>query len=192
MRFRLLRSYIVLAAITGVCCVTFVGGVEPANESSKGDERQTGGAEGTLGQQPVSVERARDRAKLMHTVYAATLEVMHEHYFDKNKAVLPARAMEDIFAELSRQSNIDARWISVNTKPMSVRHEPKSDFEKLAAKAIAGGKEEFEQIENGRYLRATPILLSDNCITCHTGFFSAAPKSPRFAGLVISIPVSEK
>ena len=128
----------------------------------------------------------------MHTVYAATLEVMHEHYFDRNKAVLPARAMEDIFAEMSRQANIDARWISVNTKPMSVRHEPKSDFEKQAAKAIAAGKEEFEQLENGRYLRATPILLSDNCITCHTGFFSAAPKSPRYAGLVISIPVSEK
>lgn len=186
MRDVLKRRFLLLAGIVGICGWTLVGGAEPPSEKSAKDD------EPDAQRQEVSLTIARDRAKWMHNIYAATLEVMHEHYFDKNKAVLPARAMEDIFAEMSRQSNIETRWISVNTKPMSVRHEPKSDFEKQAAKAIAAGQEEFEQIENGRYFRAAPIPLSDDCVSCHTGFFSAAPKTPRFAGLVISLPVSEK
>lgn len=140
----------------------------------------------------VPVETARDRAKVLHGVYAATLEVMHDRYFHDEKAIVPARALEDVFAELSRQSKVEARWISVNTKPMGVRHEPKGEFELLAAKAIAAGQDEFQRVENGRYYRAAPIPLSDGCVACHTGFFAAQPKTPRFAGLVISVPVKDK
>ncbi len=191
MRFDLWRNWIGLAGAVGLCCVVLVGRAEPPSDAAKESDRAIAPAEAMASHKPVSLTIARDRAKWMHQVYATTLEVMHEHYFDKNKAVLPARAMEDIFAELSRQSNVKARWIAVNTKPMSIRHEPKSEFEKEAAKAIAAGKEEFEQIEDGRYYRAAPIPLADDCVSCHTGFFSAAPKTPRFAGLVISVPVSE-
>lgn len=140
----------------------------------------------------VSVATARDQAKLMHEVYAATLEVMHQHYFDVNKSVLPARAMEDVFAEMARQSNLKARWIAVNTKAMSVHHEPKTDFEKKAASEIASGKEMYEQVENGVYHRAGVIPLTAGCISCHAGFFMTPPKTPRYAGLVISVPVQEK
>ena len=45
---------------------------------------------------PVAV--ARDRAKLMHEIYSATLEVMHDRYFHADRAVVPARAMEDVFS----------------------------------------------------------------------------------------------
>jgi hypothetical protein len=74
---------------------------------------------------------------------------------------------------------------------MSVNHEPKSDFEKLAAKELATGKESFEQIDQGEYRRAAAVLLDSGCISCHTGFFSPGSKSPKFAGLVITIPLSE-
>lgn len=185
MRDALLRRFFLLALIVSICGWTLGGDAEPSGERGVSDVDPDARRPG------VSLTIARDRAKWMHNIYAATLEVMHEHYFEKNKAVLPARAMEDIFAEMSRQSNMEARWISVNTKPMSVRHEPKSDFEKQAAKALAAGQEEFEQIENGRYYRAAPIPLSADCVSCHTGFFSAAPKSPRVAGLVISVPITE-
>jgi hypothetical protein len=97
----------------------------------------------------VSVDVARDRAQLLHRVYAATLDAMHEHYFQANRSVLPARAMEDVFSELADQAEIEARWISVNTPPMSVSHEPSTPFEKEAAQAIAAGKPFFEQIEQG-------------------------------------------
>ncbi|HTN73904.1 MAG TPA: DUF3365 domain-containing protein [Pirellulaceae bacterium] len=140
----------------------------------------------------VTVAIARDRAKLMHQVYASTLEVMHDRYFHDERAIVPARALEDVFVEISKQSKIKARWISVNTKPMSLHHEPKSDFEKQAATELGAGKGEFERVEKGFYLRAAPIPLTSGCVSCHTGFFAGPPKTPRFAGLVISVPVDEE
>lgn len=137
----------------------------------------------------VSVEVARDRAKVMHDVYAATLEAVHHHYFRGDRDIVPARAMEDIFSEMKRQSKVEARWISVNLKAMSIDHEPKSDFEKRAAKEIAAGKLEVEAVEGGFYRRAGAIPLAGECISCHAGFFRDPPKTPRFAGLVISVPV---
>ncbi len=94
-------------------------------------------------------------------------------------------------AEMARQSKTQARWSSVNTRPMSIDHEPKTDFEKQAATEIEAGRHEFELVEKGYYQRAVPIPLSSRCISCHTGFFGDAPKSPRYAGLVISIPLDE-
>jgi hypothetical protein len=140
---------------------------------------------------PVSVSRARENAKLMHAIYAATLDVMHERFFRNNRAVLPARALEDVFAEIESQSNVKASWLAVNTKAMSINHEAKSEFEKKAAAAIAAGKGEFELVEDGYYRRAAAIPLGSGCVSCHTGFFGGAPKSPRFAALVISVPVSK-
>jgi hypothetical protein len=80
----------------------------------------------------------------------------------------------------------------VNTKPMSIQHEPRTEFEKQAAKAIAAGKVEYELVENGAYYRAGAIPLGGSCVSCHTGFFSKAPQTQRFAGLVIRVPLNEK
>ncbi|HET6880393.1 MAG TPA: DUF3365 domain-containing protein [Pirellulales bacterium] len=140
----------------------------------------------------VSVAMARERAELMHRIYAATLDVMHDRYFHNNRAVVPARAMQDVFAEIERQSKVEARWISVNTRAMSLDHEPRTEFEKAAAEKIGAGQDEYEIVENGYYRRAGAITLGGGCVNCHTGFFKAPPKSPRFAGLVISVPVIER
>ena len=67
----------------------------------------------------VPLDVARDRAKVMHDVYEATLEVLHHRYFHGNRATVPARAMQDIFSAIERQSKVKARWISVNMKPMN-------------------------------------------------------------------------
>lgn len=139
---------------------------------------------------PLPVAAARQRAKLLHEVYAATLDVMHERYFRGERAIVPARAMEDVFAEMERQQGIKARWIAVNAPAMSISHEPTTDFEKLAAKAIADGRGELDEINEGYYRRAGAIPLGSSCIACHTGFFKEGPKKPLFAGLVISIPVA--
>jgi hypothetical protein len=137
----------------------------------------------------VSVDVARDRAKLMHEIYVVTMDVMHERYFHGERAFVPARAMEDVFAEINRQSKVEARWISVNVRAMSVNHEPKTAFEKRAAEEIAAGKGEYETIEGGYYRRASAIPLADGCVNCHGGFFRETSKTPKFAGLVISVPV---
>lgn len=145
-------------------------------------------AVGVTKQSPAVVS-ARERAQTMHAVYAATLETMHEHYFHGDRAIVPARALEDVFAEIARQSKIEARWISVNTKPMSIGHEPKGDFELQAVAALSRGAKQFERVDQEVYQRAGVIELSEGCVACHTGFFAAPPKTPRVAGLVIRVPL---
>lgn len=139
----------------------------------------------------LSLDVARDRAQVMHDVYEATLEVMHHRYFHGNRATVPARAMHDIFSIIERQSKVKARWISVNMKPMSIDHEPETKFEKAAAKAIAKGKSHIDVVENGYYRRAGAIPLSVGCVGCHGGLSSNPSTTPKFAGLVISVPVRE-
>ncbi len=136
-----------------------------------------------------AVATARDKAKLLHDVYATTLDVMHHRYFRRDGPVLPARAMEDIFEEMSSISGSYANWISVNTKAMSINHEPKTDFEKKAAAELSGGKKEYEFVGKGVYRRAATIPLRSSCVGCHTEMFSQSVKTGRVAGLVISVPI---
>ena len=132
---------------------------------------------------------ARERAETAHVIYSATLEMLHRHYFRRGQAVLPAKGLEEVFAEVAGQSRVAGSWIAVNTKPMSIHHEPKTDFEKLAANAIAEGKEQFELVEKDFYRSARAIPLGEGCVNCHTGMFRGPAKTPRYAGLVISIPL---
>lgn len=131
---------------------------------------------------------AREDAKLLHKVYASTLEVMHDVYFNHDKATVPARALEDVFKDLARGTKIEARWIGVNAKVMGINHEPKDDFEKQAAAAIAAGKGAHEAVEDNKFRRAEAIDLHAGCLTCH-GTFGIEAKTPRYAGLVIGIPL---
>lgn len=142
------------------------------------------------GSPSVSLVVARERARTMYQVYASTLDVLHDHYFHANKAVLPARAMEDIFHDQKTRSGTTTRWIAVNAKAMSVDHEPQDAFEKEAAKRIAAGEMEVEQVGRDSYQFAGSIPLHASCVQCHMGTFMNAPKKPRFAGLVIRIPLS--
>jgi hypothetical protein len=137
----------------------------------------------------VSLAVAQDRAKTMHDIYAATLEALHHHYFHGDRARVPAKAMEDVFAELQQQTKMEARWISASLQPMSLNHAPKTDFETKAAKEIAAGKAEFAAVEGGYYRRAGSISLSGGCVACHGGLFQGEGRR-QFAGLVISIPIT--
>jgi hypothetical protein len=119
------------------------------------------------------------------------LRVMHQRYFHGDNAAVPARAMEDVFSEIAWRSKVEAKWISANLQPMGVNHEPRTEFEKRAAQEISAGKDEYESVENGTYRRAGAIPLGAGCIKCHAGFLGTAPKTPRYAGLVISMPVIE-
>jgi len=175
-----------------LCFVVGLSFVSPVVATGETKENKKAAAQLVDGGRGVTVAEARERAKLMHNIYAATLDVMHHHFFRRDRSVLPARAMEDVFAEMDKQSNIKAGWISVNTKAMSIHHEPKNDFEKQAAKAIAAGKGEFELVEDGFFHRASAIPLGSGCVSCHTGFFSKTPQTQRFAGLVISVPINRK
>jgi len=134
------------------------------------------------------VAAVREQAKLMHDIYASSLDVIHERYFRNDRSTVPARALEDVFRDIERQRNIQARWIGVNARTMSIPHEPKDEFEKKAAAALSSGKPDYEAIEDGHLRRATPIPLGAGCLTCH-GTFGVESKTPRFAGLVLRIPL---
>jgi hypothetical protein len=139
---------------------------------------------------PISV--ARDRARLMHSIYSTTLGVMHDRYFHADRSIVPARAMEDVFSGIEQETGAKANWISVNLKAMSINHEPATEFEKMAAKEIATGESEVETTEGGYYRRATAIPMTGGCISCHAGVFSQPAKSRKFAALIVSIPVSDE
>ena len=185
-------------SIRNLCIIAGVAALVPMSLALHADQsapRAAASAEDVKGKpadEIMSVAEARERGRLMHKIYASTLEVMHHHYFRRDRAVLPARALEDVFADLDEQTKIKARWIAVNTQAMSIHHEPETDFEKKAAVAIAAGKTEYDRIEDGYYRRAGAIPLGVGCVGCHTKLSPSPDKTPRFAGLVISIPVRNK
>ncbi len=177
-----------LAGVT--CALGFALGLNADSPRASGEK--PGNAKGAATKpedKRVTLAVAKDRANLMHSIYSATLDTMHHRYFRREQAVLPARAMEDVFAEIDRQSGIKTRWIAVNTPAMSVNHEPATDFEKKAAEEIAAGKPDYARVEKGYYQRAGAIPLAAGCVGCHTRFGMPNDKKPRFAALVISIPV---
>ncbi len=186
MRLHPIPAFYALAALACTFCLASSLMAEPPQEKAPDSEEQNA----TDKTPRVSVEVARERAKLTHNIYASTLEVIHHRYFRDDRAVIPARAMEDVFADIAENEGIKANWIAVNAKPMNIHHRPKDDFEKLAAKTIAAGKPEYESVENGLYRRAVGIsLMKRGCLTCHLGFGKSS-KIDRFAGLVITIPVN--
>jgi hypothetical protein len=132
---------------------------------------------------------ARERAETAHVIYSATLEMLHRHYFRRGQAVLPAKGLEEVFAEVADQSRVAGSWIAVNTKPMSIHHTPKTDFEKRAAAAIAAGQERFEELDADVLRVARPIPLGEGCVSCHDGMFRSRSKSPLVAGLIVAVPL---
>lgn len=142
-------------------------------------------------QQPVTLAVARDRANVLQHVYLSTQDVMHRRYFHGGKSAVPARVMEDVFSEMNRKLGVQANWISVTLKAMSINHEPETEFEKQAARALKSGKVEFESVEPSHYRRAIAVPLTGGCIHCHAGLVSRPPAKP-VAGLVISIPIGEQ
>ena len=189
----LIAAAIVFCAV-GVMCMAVSLSAEPTSDET---QRTTGNQSSVSNvkvdeKSRVSLDVARDRAKLMHEIYNATLEVMHRRYFHGDRAVIPARAMEDVFSEMKRQTETEAHWISVSFKAMSIDHDPKNDFEIRAAKEIGQGNSEFEVIEDGYFRRAGAIRLTSGCIGCHGGLFKEQEKTPRYAALVISVPLKSE
>lgn len=178
------------AFVLCLCAVWFTQ--PPAAPAVEPGDAQTPNTASPHGKEErVSLAVARDRAQTMHDIYVATLDVIHQRYFhgDRDRAVVPARAMEDVFAEVQRQSQAQARWIAVNIRAMSIDHEPESEFERRAARELSAGKQAIETVEEGFYRRASVIPLTAGCISCHGGVFKGPGHPPQYAGLVISIPI---
>ncbi|KAF0172140.1 MAG: signal peptide protein [Limisphaerales bacterium] len=176
------RWFIPGFVVAAVCWLGGMGFFQPVPSAGAAEPRARSG-------ESPAVVAARERAALTHIIYATTMEMLHRHYFRRGQAVLPARAMEDVFADVAEQTKVEGNWIAVNTKAMSLHHEPKTDFEKRAAAAIAAGQERFEIVDKDFLRIARPIPLGEGCVNCHTGMFRSPPSSPRLAGLIVTVPL---
>lgn len=173
------RSFFVSVGFVSLLLIRGAFSDEPSADSKTPQEASVPG---------VSLDVARDRAMLLHEVYASTLNVMHHRYFHGDRATVPARAMEDVFSDIQRQYDIEARWIAATLRAMNIDHDPETPFEKQAADEIKSGKTEVEEVRSGYYRRAVAIPLSGGCMKCHSGSLNQSTRK-HFAGLVISIPV---
>ena len=137
------------------------------------------------------VRAAREQARLLHEALHSTLLIVHQKYYrEDEKLPIPSSVLDEVFEHLQETRDIKFRWISVNAEAMNIDHEPKTEFEKQAAEALADGKTEYEQVEKGVYRHAGTICLPSQCLKCHMP--NRRSTATRFAGLVISLPVKEK
>ena len=140
---------------------------------------------------PTTVVEARARARLLHETIHGSLQVMHRDFFDEDESLfIPSASLEDVFSELSKSYDVDARWLIVDTDVVNVDHQPKDEFEKKAAKELARGKPYFESTEKDRYRYAGPIRLASQCLKCHVK--SRTKTDDRTAGLLISMPLGKR
>jgi hypothetical protein len=139
---------------------------------------------------PATSNEARGRARLLHELVHATLQIVHHEYYREDEALkLPAASMNQVFGELAKRQKAKLRWLAVNAQAMNVDHEPRDEFEKQAARALAAGKIEFEQAGEGEYRYAGPITLTSDCLKCHLP--NRKSNQNRSAALVITMPLAK-
>ena len=135
-----------------------------------------------------SETEARERARLLHEAFHATLQfVHHEYYRPDERLTLPATTLERVFRELAKSRNVKLRWLAVSAQAMNVEHNPQDEFEKNAIAALKAGQDEFERVEKGIYRHAGTITLTSDCLKCHLP--GRTSTQDRAAALVISIPL---
>lgn len=171
-----------LAVVACGAIATLAWSAEPATDSSE-----------STGKRPVaamSVDEARRQAATLHTVLHASLQRVHDGYFEEDAGLpIPAAVLRDVFDELKQDQNIVARWLVVEGQAMNVDHKASTPFEKEAARVLLAGEPAHEEVVDGIYRRAAPIRLRNHCLKCHV----PNRKSTRdhTAGLMIAIPISE-
>ena len=125
---------------------------------------------------------------------AATEKRMHDQAIVEAAEHGPLQSLTDRELEVRHQPLTIYPWNAQRRVRAWVRFGPESvrlDARIVRSTALAAGKGDFEAVDGTVYRRAAPIPLTGGCVGCHTGFFKDPPKSPRFAGLIISMPVSD-
>ena len=115
---------------------------------------------------------------------------MHRDLFREDEGfTLPARSLDDVFAEMKRVHGVEMAWLAVDAKPMDVDHEANDEFEKQAVKAIAAGAEEYGAVEGDRYRHAGRIRLASECLKCHLP--NRTSTDDRSAAVTINLAVQK-
>jgi hypothetical protein len=140
---------------------------------------------------PIPAAEARRQAELLHEAFHATLQTIHHQYYRNDQGMtVPAVTMKSVFRELEERRKIEIRWLAVNAQAMNIDHQPKTDFEKDAAKALSAGAEQFEVVDGNVYRHVGAILLQSECLKCDLP--NRTSNKSRLAALLISIPLQGK
>ena len=163
-------------------------GKNPPDKASTEREVSKAAARRIRENAPATVAEARGRARMLHETLHGSLQVMHRDFFREDEGLkIPSRSLEDVFREMARSYGVRLHWIAVGLKAMSVENEPKTEFEKEAARIISSGKEEYESVAGDEFRFAGKIRLSATCLGCHASRRSR--NDDRSAGLVIIMPL---
>jgi len=186
---RAMACVVVMAVIGLAAAIAHVGAAPGRSEqAAKSTNAQAAEDESRI---VASAEDARIRARLLHDTIHTTLRVIHREFYREDEGLpIPSRTLNTVFNELTHGWNIKFRWMSVDARAMSIDHEPRDDFERAAAKALASGEDEFEAVSDGVYRRVGPITLGSECLKCHLP--NRTSTRSRTAGLVISMPLKQK
>lgn len=171
-----------------VCLGALVFAVFPLNS---GEAPVASEARAAGGLPPATIEEARSRARLLHDSLHATLQYVHREYYRENEGLkIPAATLKGVFRDLEEKHKLKLRWLAVNARAMNVDHEPADTFDKDAVKAINGGQESYDAVEDGHFRFAGAVVLHAECLKCHLPARSS--NKPKAAALLISIPLSRK
>ena len=72
-------------------------------------------------------------------------------------------------------------------RAVSVDHRPKTEFDRLAVRAIGEGREMVDATEGGEYRYAGKVVLGNTCLKCHVP--DRTSLEDRMAALVITMPL---
>ena len=177
------RSSIIVSAsclALGLSVLALAGERSPATAPSRVQPPATAGADDR-------VAEARVRSRLLHEVIHGVLQVVHRDFFRDETRRIPSASMEDVFEEVERTWQVKIKWLAVNAQVMSVDHRPKTEFDRLAVRAIGDGREMVESSADGVYQYAGKVVLGNSCLKCHVP--DRTSLEDRKAALVISMPL---
>jgi hypothetical protein len=134
------------------------------------------------------VAEARLRSRLLHETIHGALQVMHRDFFRAEQTRhIPSASLEDVFDELESTWGVRIKWLAVNANIMSVDHRPKTEFDRLAVRAIGEGREMVDASDGGVYRYAGKVVLGNTCLKCHVP--DRTSLEDRMAALVITMPL---
>lgn len=112
--------------------------------------------------------RARAEVQMLDALYKNAVVAVTDLY-DGPPAI---KVAQRVFAAMEKGGHHSARLVDATGSPMKDANVPKSDFEKRAAEAIAGGQAYYEEVAGegpDRRLQAATIVpaVHAKCASCH-------------------------
>lgn len=137
---------------------------------------------------PPALEEAQARARLLHSSFGGSLEVMHRDFFRKNESrAIPSASLEDVFRKMEQEWGITLRWLAADATVMNADHTARDEFQKAALLKITKGEKEVMTVENGTLRFAGSIILRNECLKCHVR--NRQSLEDRFAALEIRMAI---